>query len=1099
MTKMVKAPGARRAIRGGGTAPLLAVALLLVGTLFALSVTAASALAATPETPTAETPTEVGATAATLHGLLNPAKEGAPGTFELATYEFVYRPSSKNECEGTGETTTVSGMALGAGKEEVAQTVEGLTAGTHYAVCLVVHNASNTALATSTPVSFTTPIPPEAPITQPATEVTGTSARLSGILNPNASAENGSYVFSYEASDSECRGENRESAPPGGASSSGAQGEAVTTAVSGLLADTTYTFCLVSFNSVFEPAEGTRETFTTPAIAPTVSDEQAEPGGAGSATITTEINPNGLPTTYHAEYVTEAQFAAHQWAEATSVPLSDAGLPALKTSIPVTQVLTGLEPGTTYEFRFLATSSLGAVPGAAASFTTLTAVASSSALPDGRVDELVSTSGAFGEPYEPPAPTYGFAPHSEHLFQAALNGDSVAYVGESPLTGGNGTQGSGQGNEWLASRTPGGWETNAISPPATTVPNHVAEPIYQWFSSDLATAIIGTFAQPSLAPEAPVGCDTLYSRDNSSGSYAALFTSTETPEECGLPLFSGASQDGTKVIFQSEARLLPNAPEVELPEGHEHQHSGSVGAEDGQTCSFACNLYERDADGLHLVNVLPGGAHTVVPSANFGGYFENGLRELKDGLPDASNAISTDGSRIFWTDTQAGPDLRHVYVLEDGTKEVQVSGSDPAEYWTATPDGRYALYTEDERLWRFDTLTGAHQELAGVGREGEPPAVVGVLGTNSTGADASYIYFVAENRLAENASADKEQAASGRPNLYLLHEGATTFIATLSTEDNKIQNDQNRSEGGDWAPNLGARTAEITGDGRHLVFQSSERLTGYDNTDAEGGAHILEVFVYDADRESLSCASCDPTGAPPRIKEGHSTDLPTSVLSRTTMRRWMSESGGRVFFDFQQALVPQDTNAENPRDSVGGEDVYEWEAEGEGTCDRQAVPRLDHGCVSLLSGGDSEDRSFLVDADATGENVFFEHRGVLGGADVSSDRNELYDARVDGGFPSSALACTGTGCQGVPPAPPLFATPASVTFSGVGNLPAPKASKVRVKTATRAQKLAAALKACAKNKHKRGRASCRTRARKRYGAKVKTSAHRAGNQRRAQS
>ena len=40
--------------------------------------------------------------------------------------------------------------------------------------------------------------------------------------------------------------------------------------------------------------------------------------------------------------------------------------------------------------------------------------------------------------------------------------------------------------------------------------------------------------------------------------------------------------------------------------------------------------------------------------------------------------------------------------------------------------------------------------------------------------------------------------------------------------------------------------------------------------------------------------------------------------------------------------------------------------------------------------------------------------------------------------PARRSGCSGTGCQGVPPAPPIFATPASATFTGVRNL-APRA------------------------------------------------------------
>ena len=79
----------------------------------ALLLASAPALAAAPETPNAEVPTEVTASGAFLHGVLNPGKEGEPGTFELDSYEFVYRPSTKNECKGAGEATTSAGLSLG--------------------------------------------------------------------------------------------------------------------------------------------------------------------------------------------------------------------------------------------------------------------------------------------------------------------------------------------------------------------------------------------------------------------------------------------------------------------------------------------------------------------------------------------------------------------------------------------------------------------------------------------------------------------------------------------------------------------------------------------------------------------------------------------------------------------------------------------------------------------------------------------------------------------------------------------------------------------------------------------------------------------------
>jgi len=62
-------------------------------------------------------------------------------------------------------------------------------------------------------------------------------------------------------------------------------------------------------------------------------------------------------------------------------------------------------------------------------------------------------------------------------------------------------------------------------------------------------------------------------------------------------------------------------------------------------------------------------------------------------------------------------------------------------FWTATPDGRYAYYIEaDGRLYRFDTETNSSLALT------PPGAVVfGVIGTNTTGADGEYVYFVSNN------------------------------------------------------------------------------------------------------------------------------------------------------------------------------------------------------------------------------------------------------------------------------------------------------------------------------------------------------------------
>jgi hypothetical protein len=189
------------------------------------------------------------------------------------------------------------------------------------------------------------------------------------------------------------------------------------------------------------------------------------------------------------------------------------------------------------------------------------------------------------------------------------------------------------------------------------------------------------------------------------------------------------------------------------------------------------------------------------------------------------------------------------------------------------------------------------------------------------------------------------------------------------------------------------------------------------------------------------------------------------------MPRWISDSGNQVFFETQESIVPQDTNSRW--------NVYEWERDGAGTC------QLSPGCVYLLSGGGSTDDSFFLDAGANGNDVFFTSRENFV-PPAQGETMKVYDARVDGGFSSTSTACTGSGCQGVPPALPNFAVPPTTTFSGNENFPpatTPGSTQKQTVT-TKATSLSRALKAC-KRLSKRKRIPCERRARSRYAHKTK--------------
>lgn len=347
--------------------------------------------------------------------------------------------------------------------------------------------------------------------------------------------------------------------------------------------------------------------------------------------------------------------------------------------------------------------------------------------------------------------------------------------------------------------------------------------------------------------------------------------------------------------------------------------------------------------------------------------------------------------------------------------------SEGGRFWTASVDGSRALYTKEGGLYEFDVETGQSTDLTPGG------GVEGVVGASE---DLSYVYFVANL------------------GLYLLHEGEPAQLVThLAGGDDEIIGSFSEKLG-DWEPGLGDRTAEVSPDGHHLVFMSSGEPTGYENDGAS------EVFVYDAEEGGhLYCASCNPSGAPPAVslfKEKEWSFLQPSY-SNTYLPRWMSADGDRVFFDSFEPLVPQATD--------GALNVYEWEHDGSGSCVEVAgegaserAEKREKGCVYLLSGGTSPYPSFFADASASGNDVFIVTRAQLAPEDQYEDVN-IFDARV-GAVPPVAPQCTGTGCQGVPNAPPIFATPASATFNGVGNFSAaPQTVVVKTKPKLRKHKV----------------------------------------------
>ncbi len=1013
------------------------------------------------------------ATSAIVHGVLSPGREGVPGTFELGRYEFLYsKTSNKTGCEGEGVAPLSPGISLGGGKEEVSETLSGLEQDTEYSVCVVVHNESKEE-ATSTVVSFTTALPPETPEILKVEPVGSTGATFHGVLNPGAKGEAGSYEFVYRASSTECQGEGEEKV---GGGALGEKKERVSNEVGGLSPNTAYAVCLLARNAAGETAVGAPVSFVTLSQNPGVSGESVSHVGSVSAMVSAQIDTGGIEANYRVQYGTTVSYGAE-------TPVTNLAPGSTSVTVP----LSGLQPNTAYHFRFVATNHDGVEPGTDVSFTTYTT--SPGVPPDDRVYEMVSP------PENHNADVYNVENNglffTERPFEAAADGNAIAYEAP-PTTGGNGSGGNDGGNAYLASRSSAGaWSQTNITPAGSIISTE-----YQAFSSDLSTGFVSVATVPSFvvtevpkqfknALEEEEEYPVLYSRSFDESDFHPLFSrtppyrsrtefqgairvgSTFNAGEPKRSVYAGSSADLNHVLFEANDALLEGDGQLEKElnvnvEKEAAENREAIGLiekggyesperEEGEALKAVADrdeLYVSVLGHPSLVNVSSEGK--LMPGATFGGT-PSGFTSQE--APGFSHVISADGSRIFWTNVENVPVYNNelftarplaIYVREDGSKTIQVSPG-PAQFRTASTDGKYAFYIEAGKLWRFDVEDQTRVELAG-----SAGGVQGVIGTNETGEDGAYVYFVAQEAIANTENDARQKPVARADNLYVYepdpaNPGASrvVFIGTLSEADSS-----------DWSLSLSNRTSNFTPDGHSLVFTSDENLTD-SSYPGEGGS---EVYVYDTQDSSLYCASCRP-----QASGGHLT--PTKNL--TYVYRWISEDGDRVFFDSSAPLVSQDIN--------NAQDVYEWERDGHYGCEES------NGCIYLISNGFGEQSSF-IDASATGNDVFFVTPDRL----TLEDGNEsvdMYDARVNGARPVAAPECTGTGCQGAPAAAPVFATPASVTFGGVGNFPATTNTAVSVKKAkplTPAQKLVQALSLCRKKPRGKARSVCEARARKSY-------------------
>jgi hypothetical protein len=326
-------------------------------------------------------------------------------------------------------------------------------------------------------------------------------------------------------------------------------------------------------------------------------------------------------------------------------------------------------------------------------------------------------------------------------------------------------------------------------------------------------------------------------------------------------------------------------------------------------------------------------------------------------LAAASGAVSGDGNRVYWSE---GGNL----YLREGmqTKQVDEAQGGGGTFQIASADGRFAFFTKATHLYRYDATSEEAIDLTPGGE------AQGTLGASEDGSKAYYL------------------SATG---LYLWDAGTTTKVAKAAAAS-------------DYPPATG--TARVNPDGAHLLFLSAAELTGYESNGAR------EAFLYGplpgGGPPKLLCVSCNPTGERPQGPAsipGAIANGQGEAATQLYKPRALSVSGNRVFFESADRLSPQDSNKAT--------DVYEWEAQGEGSCTKEG------GCVQLTSSGRGEGEASFIDASSDGSDAFFITDASLAFGDPGSF--DLYDAREGGGFPTppNVIPCEADACQPLPEAP----------------------------------------------------------------------------------
>jgi hypothetical protein len=580
------------------------------------------------------------------------------------------------------------------------------------------------------------------------------------------------------------------------------------------------------------------------------------------------------------------------------------------------------------------------------------------------------------------------------------DGQRVMYV----LLSGGAESPSGALSLVNATREQSGWKRESALPPS----DQLLAPMYSWplaHTPDLSQII--SSAGDSNTLRALSTAQTLVRLGN--GSQQALATMPAGRNDVFDQV--SMSDDGVHVFVNSLEPFDPN----DLGNG---------------------NVYDIGSGTPVLVSRLPGGS---VPACGVPTGGRNaGFAGKDNNATPMQHWISTDGTRvIFRSEGDTCGDPRQIYMRDTRAgRTTLISGAptsgSPADafFVQATPDLSAVLFLSAANLVAGDTndLNDLYRWTAATGDQCitciVPAATVRAVNLAplvAAAQDLSRIYFVSREQLVPG------EGTAGINNLYIWHvtptSGPAGRIDYVSAGTDRFSSD----------PRL---AGQITPDGRVLVFRASDpAMNGLTDPPSDNGG-FFQYYRYDDGNGSLTCVSCPASGpAGQDVAQG----LNQPVYNGVVYNRVLTDDGRMFFFRTTDPLVPQDVN--------GTDDIYEWEAQGTGGCEKAP------GCVSLISDGVSVHDVLpdsIIGTSPTGSDFYFMSYSALT-PDVADHANQLYDARIEGGirFPTPTPPCDSEQCQGQFAPPPPFSDPGSALTQGDDVVAAARIALAKVTAAQR--------------------------------------------------